>query len=158
MTNREILITNKKQVEPRHKSNHKSYEYYKYEIVKPTKHSQCSVSIYEIPPQKAGYPYHYHLKNEEIFYIISGSGILETPDGNKTVSAGDVIVCPPSEKGAHKIINSSEIEKLVYLDCDTVNYPDIAYYPHSNKVGIVLAGETNSFFNKIDEVDYYQGE
>lgn len=48
------------------------YEYNKYQVVKPNKESQISVSIYEIPPQKSNYPYHYHLKSEEVFYIISG--------------------------------------------------------------------------------------
>jgi len=37
-------------------------------------------------------------KNEEVFYIISGEGILETPEGNITISAGDTIICPASEK------------------------------------------------------------
>ena len=158
MDNREIQITNKSLIEPKHKSEHEGYEYYKYEATKRNRNSQCSAAIYEIPPQKANYPYHYHLKNEEIFYIISGNGILETPNGNKTISAGDIIVCPPSERGSHRIINSSKNEMLTYLDCDTVNYPDIAYYPNSDKVGIILNGESSTFYKKNTDVDYYEGE
>jgi uncharacterized cupin superfamily protein len=158
MDNREIQITRKDLIKPKHKSEHEPYEYFKYEVTKRSRDNQCYVAIYEIPPQKASYPYHYHLKNEEVFYIISGNGILETPDGNKTISAGDIIVCPPSEKGAHRIINSSHSEMLVYLDCDTVNYPDIAYYPNSDKVGIILNGESSIFYEKSTEVDYYSGE
>jgi uncharacterized cupin superfamily protein len=154
----EIQIANKDLIKPKHKSEHETYEYYKYEVTKRNKDSQCYVAIYEIPPQKANYPYHYHLKNEEIFYIISGNGILETPDGDKIISAGDIIVCPPSEKGSHRIINTSYSEMLIYLDCDTVNYPDIAYYPNSDKVGIILNGESSTFFKKNTEVDYYEGE
>lgn len=158
MNNCEIQITNKTMIEPTHKSEHEPYEYYKYEVTKRSKNSQCYVAIYEIPPQKANYPYHYHLKNEEIFYIISGTGILETPDGNKPISPGDIIVCPPSEKGTHRIINSSQNEKLVYLDCDTVNNPDIVYYPNSDKVGIIVNGESSTFFDKTSNVSYYEGE
>lgn len=158
MDNREIQITNKDLIKPKHKREHEPYEYFKYEVTKRGKDNQCYVAIYEIPPQKASYPYHYHLENEEVFYIISGSGILETPDGDKTISAGDIIVCPPLEKGAHRIINSSFSEMLVYLDCDTVNYPDIAYYPNSDKVGIILNGESSTFYEKSTEVDYYKGE
>lgn len=158
MNNDEIKITNKNLIEPKHKSEHEPYEYYKYEVTERKRGNQCYVAIYEIPPQKANYPYHYHLKNEEVFYIISGNGILETPSGNRTISAGDIIVCPPSEKGAHKIINSSHTEMLTYLDCDTVNYPDIAYYPHSDKVGIILNGESNTFYKKNTAVEYYEGE
>jgi uncharacterized cupin superfamily protein len=158
MDNGEIKITNKNSIRPKHRNDHEPYEYYKYEVTNPSKESQSNVSIYEIPPQKASYPYHYHLKSQEIFYIISGSGILETPDGNKTISAGDVIVCPPLEKGAHRIINSSEKETLVYLDCDTVNYPDVAYYPNSHKVGIILNGGKNTFYKEKSDVEYYEGE
>lgn len=154
----EIQITNKNSIEPKHKSEHESYEYYKYEVTKPSKENQCYVAIYKIPPQKANYPYHYHLKNEEVFYIISGNGILETPDGNKTISAGDIVVSPPLEKGAHRIINSSQTEMLIYFECDTVSYPDIVYYPNSDKVGIILNDEPNTFYNKHTSVNYYEGE
>jgi len=158
MDNREIQIINKNSIEPKHKSEHEPYEYYKYEVTKLRKDGKCNVAIYEIPPQKANYPYHYHLKSEEIFYVISGNGILETPNGNKAISTGDIIVCPPLEKGAHRIINSSQTEMLIYFDCDTVSYPDIAYYPNSDKVGIILNGELNTFYKKHTDVDYYEGE
>lgn len=158
MDNDEIKITNKDLIKPKHKNEHGAYEYYKYEVVKPKKDGQCQISIYEIPPRKAAYPYHYHLKNEETFYIISGSGILETPNGNKIISAGDIIFCPALEKGSHRIINSSQDKMLVYLDFDTVNYPDIAYYPNSDKVGIILKDEPNKFYKNSENVDYYEGE
>lgn len=80
MDNREIQITNKNSIEPKHKSEHETYEYYKYEVTPRSKDAQCYVAFYEIPPQKANYPYHYHLNSEEVFYIISGKGILETPE------------------------------------------------------------------------------
>lgn len=158
MENSGIKITNKNLIEPKHKQEYEPYEYYKYEVTKRSKESQCYVAIYEIPPQKANYPYHYHLKSEEVFYIISGNGILETPNSNKIISAGDIIVCPPLEKGGHRIINSSQTEMLIYLDCDTISYPDIAYYPNSDKVGIILNGESNTFYKNHTDVDYYEGE
>jgi uncharacterized cupin superfamily protein len=154
----EIIITNKNLIVPVRKNEHESYEYNKYEVTDGREERQCHVAIYEIPPQKSSYPYHYHLKNEEVFYIISGKGILETPNGNKEISVGDIIICPPSEKGAHKIINSSEDEMLVYLDCDTVNYPDVAYYPKSDKVGIILNDGANRFYKNHTDVEYYEGE
>jgi hypothetical protein len=47
---------------------------------------------------------------------------------------------------------------LVYLDCDTVNTPDIAYYPNSGKVGIIVNGVSSSFYKTDKEVPYYEGE
>ena len=52
------------------------------------------VSVYEIPPMKAAYPYHFHHNNEETFYIISGEGILRTPNGEREVGAGDLLFFP----------------------------------------------------------------
>lgn len=158
MSNREIQITNKNLINPQHKCEHEPYEYYKYEVTKRSAENQCYIAIYEIPPQKANYPYHYHLKNEEVFYIISGSGVLETPDGVRNISAGDIVVCPPSDKGAHKIINNSEAEKLVYLDFDTVNSPEVVFYPNSDKVGVIVNGKSSTFFKSTTKVDYYEGE
>jgi uncharacterized cupin superfamily protein len=158
MDDRGIKITNKSLIEAKHKCEYEPYEYKKYEVTKGTQENQCCVAIYEIPPQKANYPYHYHHKNEEVFYIISGNGILETPDGNRTISPGDVIVCPPSERGAHRIINSSTTETLVYIDFDTINSPELVFYPRSDKVGIIINGESSTFYKKDTAVDYYEGE
>lgn len=157
MDNRKIQVTNKNSIKPKHKCEHEPYEYYKYEVTKLNGKNQCYVAVYEIPPQKANYPYHYHLKNEEVFYIISGHGILETPYGNETISAGDIITCPPSENGAHRIINLSKTDMLVYLDCDTVNSPEVVCYPNSKKIGITINGEPR-FYKKHNSVDYYDGE
>jgi len=112
----------------------------------------------EIPPQKSSYPYHYHAGITEVFYIISGQGKLETPDGDKEVRKGDVIVFPPGKEGAHRITNTSESEMLVYLDCDTVSKADVAFYPHSEKVGFIIDGQPNTFFELASKVDYYKGE
>ncbi|MGH4120374.1 cupin domain-containing protein [Clostridium sp.] len=158
MDSREIQTTNKNLITPRHKCEHDPYEYKKYEVTERSKENQCYVAIYEIPPKKANYPYHYHLKSEEVFYIISGKGILETPNGETIISAGDIIVCPPSEKGAHRIINLSQNEMLTYVGYDTVNSPDIVCYPNSDKVGIIVNGKSSTFYKKNTNVDYYEGE
>lgn len=158
MSNREIQIMNKSQIRQQHKCEHEPYEYYKYEVTKRSAENQCYVAIYEIPPKKANCPYHYHLKNEEVFYIISGSGVLETPGGVKDISAGDIVVCPPSEKGAHRIINNSRTEKLIYIEFDTVNSPEVVFYPNSDKVGIIVNDKSSTFFKDYTNVDYYEGE
>lgn len=158
MENHGIQISNKNLIKPKHKCEHDPYEYNKYEVTKENKENQCSAAIYQIPPLKANYPYHYHLRNEEVFYIISGSGILETPNGNKTISTGDIIVCPASEKSAHKIINSSQTEMLIYFECDTVHSPDLVCYPNSDKIGIMVEGKPGTFYKNNTNVSYFEGE
>lgn len=152
----EIKIVNKDMLKPKHKNEHEHYEYNKYEVSE--KGSSCSVAIYEIPPQKSNYPYHYHMKNEEVFYVISGSGIVETHDGEKEIKAGDIIICPPLENGAHKITNTSQEEKLVYFECDVVSFPDVVCYPHADKIGIITEDKPGRFYKNGDNVAYYEGE
>ena len=155
------------QITSKHKNEHKKYEYFeyevtdsheKYEVASPNEGNQTIVAFYEIPPRKSNYPFHYHTTNEEVFYIISGNGVLETSDAERPITAGDIVVCPVGKKGAHKITNISETENLVYLDVDTNNTPDIAYYPHSNKVGLRIAGGVRDNYSLENKIDYYENE
>lgn len=158
MNERKVLITNKKEIEGKHRDDHEPFEFYKYEVTQRTLGDQSYVAFYEIPPSKSNFPYHYHLRNEEVFYIISGNGILLTPEGEKEIKEGDVIVCPPSSNGAHKILNSSQTEKLTYLDIDFIHSPETVIYPNSNKVGIFKFGEQSKFYKLDKEVNLYDGE
>ncbi|MDK2951579.1 MAG: hypothetical protein PWQ77_1244 [Kosmotogales bacterium] len=141
----------------KHKNEHDGYEYYKRELVPKGAAMQCAVSIYEIPPLKSAYPYHYHTKNEESFYIISGKGILKTPSGERFVSAGDFLFFPANERGAHKLTNVSETEPLIYLDYDTYNDIDVAFYPDSKKIGI-WGKNINQIYKMNNQVEYYKDE
>jgi uncharacterized cupin superfamily protein len=152
-----IIHTNLETIPAAHKSGHKDYEYYKHPIIPRDATSQCVVSVNEIPPGKSAYPYHYHTQNEEVYYIISGSGTLKTPSGDRAVSAGDFLFFPADESGAHKLTNASESEMLVYIDFDTKNDIDIAFYPDSGKIGIWGKG-INQLYKVSDKVDYYENE
>lgn len=153
-----ILIVNEEDVIQKHKNEHDPYAYSKREITSRQDFGQCYVAIYEIPPKKSNYPLHYHTANSEVFYIIQGNGILVTLDGQKAIKQGDFIVCPPTEKAAHKIINTSEDEVLKYVDFDTTNSPDIVHYPDSGKIGIIVHNKSSNFFKSEEEVGYYDGE
>jgi uncharacterized cupin superfamily protein len=141
----------------KHKCEHEGYEYYKRELIPEGYARQCEVSLYEIPPGKSGYPYHYHMKNEECFYILSGTGLLKTPAGEREVTAGDFLFFPANERGAHKLTNASETDMLVYLDFDTDNDVEVSFYPDSGKVGIWGKG-LGRLYRTGDEVGYYEGE
>lgn len=147
-----IMITNKKKITPKH-HEHEQYEYNNYEVNR----DQMITAFYSLPPKKSNYPFHYHIANEEIIYVISGNGILETFDEKYEITEGDIVVCPVGEKGAHKITNSSETEEFIYLDIDTNNKPDVVYYPHSNKLGIRGDGISDNY-SLDSKIDYYDKE
>jgi uncharacterized cupin superfamily protein len=156
--NDEILIVNENDLIGKHKSENEPYEYIKYEITPRKDFSQCYIAIYEIPPLKSNYPYHYHIANTEAFFVISGEGILKTPIGDRKIKSGDIIVCPPLEIGAHKLINTSDNETLKYIDFDTTNSPDVLYYPDSDKTGIIIHNQSSTFFRNDNMRNYYDGE
>ena len=140
-----------------HKCEHEDYEYFRRKIVPFGSAKNTVVSIYEIPPGKAAYPYHYHHKNEETFYILSGEGLLRTPDGERKVAAGEFLFFPTGAQGAHKLTNCSETETLIYIDFDVVHDVDVAVYPDSHKIGVWGMGINRTYPQDAD-VDYYEGE
>ena len=73
------------------------------------------------------------------------------------VSAGDFLFFPADEKGAHKLTNISETEGLIYLDFDTHNDIDVAFYPDSGKIG-VWGKNTNQLHKIEDQVEYFKDE
>lgn len=156
--NNKIVHTNLSKIEGKKKNELGTFEYTKYEVTKRKDFSQCYICFYEIPPLKYAYPKHYHKYNTECFYIISGEASIETKDETLDAKEGDIIVFPCGEKGTHKIKNKSKTNKLVYIDFDTTNSPDIIKYVDSNKIGIIEHNISSTFFREKDEVDYYDGE
>ena len=140
-----------------HKAEHEGYEYFRRKFIPFGGAKNTLVSVYEIPPGKSAYPYHYHYKNEETFYILSGEGILRTPDGERKVTAGEFLFFPTGPEGAHKLTNCSATENLVYIDFDVVHDVDVAVYPDSDKIGVWGMG-INKIFPQDGNVDYYDGE
>ena len=140
----------------KHKRGAEGYEFIRRDFLA-VHEANTLVRVYELPPGKSAYPYHYHLKNEETFFILKGEGLLRTPEGERAVKAGDLLFFPAGEDGAHKLTNTSETEMLVYLDFDIVHDLDVTMYPDSGKIGI-WGMDTNKIYRIGDDVDYYEGE
>ena len=140
----------------KHKTGAEGYEFFRRDLLA-VHEAQSLVRVYELPPGKSAYPYHYHLKNEETFFILKGEGLLRSAEGERTVKAGDLLFFPAGEEGVHKLTNTSETELLVYLDFDVVHDLDVTVYPDSSKIGI-WGKDTNKIYRMNDDVPYYEGE
>lgn len=128
--------------------------------------TRLGCSLYEVPPGKRSFPYHYHLGNEEAFYILEGTGTMRLPSGEVPIKAGDYIALPLGEKSAHQIVNTSSAP-LRYLCMSTMSEPDISVYPENGKVGFFAGAapggrmehRTLEGFVMLDSrVDYWHGE
>ncbi len=156
--NNKIVIKNINEMNKKYKNDYEGYEYNKYEVTERKDFSQIYVSFYEIMPGKAAFPKHYHSYNTECFYIIDGEGKIIGKNQEYLVKKGDTIVFPCGDEGTHKLVNTSNEKKLIYLDVDTTNSPDIIHYTDSNKIGIIEHNLSSTFYREKDNVDYYDGE
>ncbi|WP_276256875.1 cupin domain-containing protein [Halomontanus rarus] len=122
-------------------------------------------SLYEIPPGKRSWPYHYHTANEEALFVLSGCGTLRIDGEATTLSEGEYVALPADERGAHRVINDSD-EPLSYLVLSTMDEPDVTVYPDSDKFGVYVGAPPggrsertlDGYYRRGDSVDYWEGE
>ena len=86
-----------------------------------------------IPPGKRAFPFHNHRVNEEMFFILEGSGQVRIGAQTHAIRTGDIIACPPGgPESAHQFINTGATD-LKFLAVSTLIYPEICDYPDSGK-------------------------
>jgi uncharacterized cupin superfamily protein len=91
-------------------------------------------NITAVAPGKRAFPLHNHHANEEMFYILQGTGELRIGDERYSLRAGDFIANPPGgPETAHQILNTGT-EEMRYLAVSTVLTPDTVEYPDSKKI------------------------
>jgi len=122
--------------------------------------------IVVLPPGKVAWPVHAHLVNEEMFFVIEGTGSLRLGEGSWPLKAGDVVAVPPGPDTPHQILNDSDAD-LKYLCVSTMEEPDIVMMPDSGKVNLMVgsppggdrSARTLSVCLSLDAtVDYWEGE
>jgi uncharacterized cupin superfamily protein len=118
--------------------------------------SLLGMSIYDLPPGEAICPYHFEWTDEEWLIVVSGSATVRTPEGEATLSPGDVMCFPAGPRGAHRVGNESNEPVRVAL-VSTKNEFGIAEYPDSDKVG-VWAGDAHYMLRRGDHLEYWDGE
>jgi uncharacterized cupin superfamily protein len=122
---------------------------------------RLGLSLWEVPPGQAAYPYHAHLTEEEIVIVIQGRPKLRTPDAWREMDEGEVVVFPRGEDGAHQIVNDTD-GTVRFLALSTSGEPDVVIQPDSGKIGAFERRPDGSglrvWFRRADELDYYDGE
>jgi uncharacterized cupin superfamily protein len=122
---------------------------------------RLGLSLFEVPPGEAAYPFHYHLTEEELVVVLAGRPSLRTADGWRELDEGEVIGFPRGEAGAHQIANRTE-QTVRFLAFSTSGEPDVVVQPDSGKVGAFErrpdGGGLRIWFRGDDAVDYWEGE
>ena len=118
------------------------------------------VSLWEIPPGEASYPYHFHFAEEELIIVLAGTPKLRTPEGWRTLEEGEVVSFPVGEKGGHQLVNDGpEPARLLSVSTQRT---EVVVYPDSGKVGAFEDRPDGEGMAKLfrveDAVDYWEGE
>ena len=115
-----------------------------------------------LPPGKAQCPFHCHHGEEEMFFILEGSGELRFGDKRYPIRRHDVIACPPGGPDvAHQIVNTGATT-MRYLALSTLVELEACEYPDSHKV-LISSGKRGQpglrkIFRAENTVDYYDRE
>lgn len=110
-----------------------------------------------VPPGKRSCPFHSHRGEEEMFFIVNGTGTLRYGDETRRIRAGDVICCPTGgPETAHQIVNDSDAD-LCYLSVSTMLAAEVCEYPDSKKIGVFANGLRHMTLAG-DGVDYWTDE
>ena len=80
-------------------------------------------------------PFHYHLREDEAFFVLEGRGVLRYGDELSELRAGDCVSCPAGTRIAHQIANPYP-EDLLYLAIGAFDPHEVCVYPDSNKVSV----------------------
>ncbi len=81
--------------------------------------TQCSLAEETLPPGKTVTP-HTHEVLEEIYYILSGSGVMTIGAESQAVSAGDAIYIPTHN--VHSLTNTGDEDMKILLVCGPAFY------------------------------------
>jgi uncharacterized cupin superfamily protein len=122
---------------------------------------RLGLSLWELPPGEAAYPYHHHLAEEELLVVLRGRPSLRTPDGWRDLDEGEVVAFLRGERGSHQLANRTE-ETIRFLAFSPSGEPDIVIRPDSGTIGAFErrpeGGGLYIHFRADDAVDYFEGE
>ena len=85
-------------------------------------------SLLELAPGSPGGSMHMHYGVEEMFFVLSGTPTVRTPDGEEQLSPGDVTYFPEGRDGLHTFSNATD-EPVRMIGISTKRFPDVVAYP-----------------------------
>jgi uncharacterized cupin superfamily protein len=126
---------------------------------------KLGASLFELPAGASSFPLHVHHANEEMIVVLAGRPTLRSIDAERELEPGELVACPPGNRGAHRLDNRTE-EPVRFLVVSTMVGPEVNTYPDSGKVwvrdfapGGDPAGSEVDVVLKMDEpIDYLDGE
>lgn len=102
---------------------------------------------------QVGCPFHLHHREDEVFYVLSGRGLLRYGDETWPIGPGDCVSCPAGTRHAHQLANPYD-EDLVYLAIGPYDRHEVCEYPDTGKIYVRSVGGVG----RLAKADYMDGE
>jgi uncharacterized cupin superfamily protein len=111
-------------------------------------------SIWELQPGGSQFVYHFHHGSEELIIVVRGQPTVRLHDGDRRLDAGDVVPLPRGPAGGHQIRNDTAEPARVLIVSSNAR-PDVAEYPDTGKVGLVVTDESDwEYHRKTDALPH----
>jgi uncharacterized cupin superfamily protein len=107
------------------------------------------LTVIEVDPGRRSFPFHCHAAEEEVFYVLAGSGAVRLGSDEHAVGPGHVVARPSGTGVAHEFLAGPG--GLTYLAFGERRPGDSCFYPDSGKVslrglGVVFTPERTSYW------------
>lgn len=117
--------------------------------------TQIGVNIVELQPGRQSCPLHWHLREEEHFYVLQGRCTLRTDDVRHAMGPGDYVCFPAGTRVAHCFENPHD-EPCRIMAIGSRIADEVAVYPDSKKIKLRAMGLIVPLVEHT--LDYWQGE
>jgi uncharacterized cupin superfamily protein len=108
-------------------------------------------TLWEFQPGGSQFVYHFHHGSEELLVVLSGEPTVRLHSGDRRLRSGDVVPFPPGAEGGHQIRNESQAVARVLI-VSSSSLPEVAEYPDTGKIGILIHGHGWEYYRRSDAV------
>jgi uncharacterized cupin superfamily protein len=89
--------------------------------------TRIGVNLTTLPPGKESSMRHYHLREDELVYVLEGEVVLRTDEGEQLLVAGTCAGFPAGARNGHQLVNRSQ-QPARYLEISNRDAEDTAEY------------------------------
>lgn len=114
---------------------------------------RLGANLNRVGPGRTVCPFHTHQLEDELFYVLSGRGVLRYGEELHELRPGDCVSCPAGTGVAHQIVNPYD-EDLVYLAVGRNDPNEVCTYPDTGKVWL----RALKTVGRLSKTEYLDGE
>ncbi len=114
--------------------------------------TKIGVNLTTLPPGKESSMRHYHTLEDEMIFVVEGSVVLVTDEGEQVLGAGMCAGFAAGSRNAHQLVNRSD-KPVRYLEISNRDREDLAEYPDVD-LGFIRGADGRFIFTHKDGTPY----